>query len=74
MSRDLIDENYYVTSGGKIPVKWTAPEVIIVLIDDVRIIFCRHCTSESTHCTVMFGAMLVCCMRYGVWDTNLMRI
>ena len=30
MSRDLIDENYYVTSGGKIPLKWTAPEVWIV--------------------------------------------
>jgi len=29
MSRDLLDENYYVTSGGKIPVKWTAPEVSI---------------------------------------------
>ena len=29
MSRDLIDENYYITSGGKIPVKWTAPEVAI---------------------------------------------
>jgi len=29
MSRDLIDENYYMTSGGKIPVKWTAPEVAI---------------------------------------------
>ena len=28
MSRDLIDENYYITSGGKIPVKWTAPEVL----------------------------------------------
>ncbi|XP_065899232.1 uncharacterized protein [Dysidea avara] len=28
MSRDLLDENYYVTSGGKIPVKWTAPEAI----------------------------------------------
>ena len=28
MSRDLIDNNYYITSGGKIPVKWTAPEVI----------------------------------------------
>ena len=27
MSRDLIDENYYITSGGKIPLKWTAPEV-----------------------------------------------
>ena len=28
MSRDLLDENYYITSGGKIPVKWTAPEVL----------------------------------------------
>ena len=27
MSRDLMDENYYISSGGKIPVKWTAPEV-----------------------------------------------
>ena len=27
MSRDLMDENYYVSRGGKIPVKWTAPEV-----------------------------------------------
>ena len=28
MSRDLADENYYVSHGGKIPVKWTAPEAI----------------------------------------------
>ena len=27
MARDLIDENYYITQGGRIPVKWTAPEV-----------------------------------------------
>ena len=27
MARDLIDENYYMTQGGRIPVKWTAPEV-----------------------------------------------
>ena len=27
MSRDLMDENYYVSHGGKVPVKWTAPEV-----------------------------------------------
>ena len=27
-SRDLFDENYYVSHGGKIPVKWTAPEAI----------------------------------------------
>ena len=28
MARDLEDENYYVSHGGKIPVKWTAPEVL----------------------------------------------
>ena len=27
MSRDLLDVDYYMTSGKKIPVKWTAPEV-----------------------------------------------
>lgn len=27
MSRDLLDDNYYVSHGGKVPVKWTAPEV-----------------------------------------------
>jgi hypothetical protein len=29
MARDLMDETYYTpkTKGGKIPVKWTAPEV-----------------------------------------------
>ena len=28
MSRNLSDENYYVSQGGQIPVKWTAPEAI----------------------------------------------
>ena len=28
MSRDLADEDYYVAHGGKIPVKWTAPEAL----------------------------------------------
>ncbi|XP_065900397.1 ephrin type-A receptor 8-like [Dysidea avara] len=28
MSRNLLIENYYITSGGKIPVKWTAPETL----------------------------------------------
>ena len=27
MARDVTDDTYYVTKGGKIPVKWTAPEV-----------------------------------------------
>ena len=29
MSRDL-DNDYYVTHGGVVPVKWTAPEVASV--------------------------------------------
>ena len=27
MARDLIDTEYYISHGGKIPIKWTAPEV-----------------------------------------------
>ena len=27
MARDVTDDIYYVSTGGKIPVKWTAPEV-----------------------------------------------
>ena len=28
MSRDLQDADYYVSTGGKIPIKWTAPEAL----------------------------------------------
>ena len=28
LSRDLQNEDYYVSHGGKIPVKWTAPEAL----------------------------------------------
>ena len=28
LSRKLKDEDYYVSHGGKIPVKWTAPEAL----------------------------------------------
>ena len=28
LSKDLQEGTYYVSSGGKIPVKWTAPEVL----------------------------------------------
>ena len=27
LARDLEQETVYITTGGKIPVKWTAPEV-----------------------------------------------
>ena len=28
MSRDLLDDDYYVAHAGKIPIKWCAPEVL----------------------------------------------
>ena len=27
MARDVSDDTYYMIDGGKIPIKWTAPEV-----------------------------------------------
>ena len=27
MARDVADDNFYIASGGKVPAKWTAPEV-----------------------------------------------
>ena len=27
LSRDLVDEQLYFSSGGKVPIRWTAPEV-----------------------------------------------
>jgi serine/threonine protein kinase len=29
MARDLMDDTYYTSKGGKIPVKWTAPEALL---------------------------------------------
>ena len=28
MSRDLADTEYYISEGGTIPIKWTAPEAV----------------------------------------------
>ena len=27
MARDLVDDTYYTSKGGQVPIKWTAPEV-----------------------------------------------
>ena len=27
MARDVSDDTYYMSTGGKVPLKWTAPEV-----------------------------------------------
>ena len=29
LSRDIVDDTYYTATSGKIPVKWTAPEVSV---------------------------------------------
>ena len=29
MARDLVDDTYYKSHGGQIPVKWTAPEALL---------------------------------------------
>ena len=54
MSRDLADENYYVSQGrDKIPVKWTAPEAI-------------HYKKYSTASDVWaFG-----CLLYEIWSVG----
>ena len=80
MSRDLLDEDYYVSHGGIIPVKWTAPEVYILTNDSAVLKslfitqwYCttvRLFTTRSTPLPVMCGALDVSCMRYGVLDTN----
>ena len=75
LSRDLDDETYYISNGGKIPVKWTAPEVYTP-DKNVSISFCcvpRLSTTRSTRQPVMCGVLGVSHMRYGVLDTNLSR-
>ena len=32
MARDVADDTYYISTGGKIPVRWTAPEVWILCL------------------------------------------
>ena len=73
MSRDLADETYYVSSGGMIPIKWTAPEVgysCIMTSAHKCCLYHRLYTIRSTPQPVMCGVLGVSCMRYGVSDTN----
>ena len=42
LSRDIVDDTYYTATSGKIPVKWTAPEV--------HIYESGNCHLSATHC------------------------
>ena len=39
MSRNLQNEAYYTSNSKKIPVKWTAPEVITIHMESVHYFF-----------------------------------
>ena len=76
MSRNLSDCDYYLSHGGKIPIRWTAPEVAslglfvtVYLNSYIR----RRLTTRSTPQPVMCGALVCSCMRYGVWDIDHLR-
>ena len=85
MARDLEESDYYISQGGKVPVKWTAPEVGLeytmpfplyiscfitsLSFCDGQIIF-RHPTLRSIPLPAMCGALVYCCLRSGAWDTN----
>jgi hypothetical protein len=77
MSRDL-EENYYVSHGGKIPVKWTAPEVRMCCLLSTAMVSAdlmhRHYTTRSILLLATCGAMESSCTKSGVWDSNHIRI
>ena len=58
LSRDLDEENYYISNGGKIPVKWTAPEA------------CLMEKSLTLHlATFMYVCMLLQALHYKKYST-----
>ena len=42
MARDVGDDIYYIATGGKIPLKWTAPEVWILCKHTITYIVIVH--------------------------------
>ena len=70
MARDLKDSTYYTsTEDGKIPIRWTSPEVMLIHDEDPSIILSRNFRRyfiESTHLPVMCGALGCYSMKFGV--------
>ena len=83
MARDVADDNYYVTTGGKIPVKWTSPEVAnysdLLPLNSVTAVYhvhmhIRQYFTRSILYKVMCGVLDVSCMKYGAWGTDHLKI
>ena len=63
MARDVADDHYYVAKGGKIPLRWTSPEVCMQLpLDGSYLCSCinnmvRQSSIRNIQCKVMCGAL-----------------
>ena len=42
MARDLEDESYYISRGGKIPIRWSPPEVFSYTTTHIRTYIGSH--------------------------------
>ena len=59
LSRGVDDSDYYISHGGKIPVKWTAPEVKLVSSRSFRRLLAFHnafyiLSLNSLTCPIIF--------------------
>ena len=65
MARDVSDDTYYITRGGKIPVRWTAPEVWCYIVQTNNyfytvlyvLYYTRHYFTRNFHLKVMCGVL-----------------
>ena len=66
MSRNLLDEEYYICHGGVVPIKWTAPEVHT----------CNTCMKWYCVCMCMcvcvYVCMCVCVFGGGIFCTRVL--
>ncbi len=71
MSRGLDEDSiYYMSKGGQVPIKWTAPEASINVTNSKGFtlpppIFPRPCCTRSTPLPVMSTATGCSCLKYG---------
>ena len=79
LARDLGEGDLYQCRGGKIPIKWTAPEVspfprnvknLFHRLWSVYLSVSRPCSTGSTPVPVTCGAMEWFSLRSGPWVTG----